>query len=273
MNTRATGGRPLFNDNKGLTMKLICDIQTPIATLTLNQPEARNALSADVRDALISTLEELEDNPRVRAVIITGAGEHFCAGGDIRTMGETDRAAISTRMIDVGRAALAVGTFKKPLIAAIRGHAAGAGVSLACLCDAVVADESARFTFAFLKIALGPDWGLSHTLPLRVGQTTAKRLLLASEQITAEEAHRLGLIDRLVAAQELDATARDYAERLALAPSGGAAAVKMLLNESEALKQALAAETRMQTERFLSQEHLEGVAAFREKRKPRFHAP
>ena len=159
-----------------------------IALLTLDDAKARNALTADMRSQLRETLETLALDRDIRAVVITGAGGNFCAGGDVRTMGETDVQVIDRRMNEVADAALTVAAFPKPLIAAVSGHAAGAGVSLACLSDMVVADEGAKFTFSHLKVGLGPDWGLSFTLARRVGVATARRL--DQEKLTLPELRR-----------------------------------------------------------------------------------
>ncbi len=241
-----------------------------IALLTLDDAKARNALTAEMRTELRESLSALAADRDVRAVVITGAGGNFCAGGDVRTMGETDLDVIGQRMAEVTAAALAVAQFPKPLIAAIAGHAAGAGVSLACLCDVVVAEGGAQFTFSHLKVGLGPDWGLSFTLPRRVGVATARRLILARDTLPASEAHRLGLVDVLTGAGEAEWTALEHARNFAAGPMGGAALIKANFAGLDGLKAALATEGAQQRERFLSAEHREGVAAFRAKRPPDF---
>lgn len=237
-----------------------------IAVLTLDQPKIRNALTAECRVQLRETLARLAVDDAIEALVLCGAEENFCAGGDVRTMGETDPAKIRERMNCVAQTAVAVASFPKPLIAAVAGHAAGAGVSLACLADIVVAEETATFTFSHLRIALAPDWGLTWSLPRRVGAAQTKRLILSRAAIGGTEAHRIGLVDDLL----LTETARDHAILLAKELVGGPreaiSAVKAMFSDLGGLRAALNSEAEMQVERFPHWEHQEGARAFREKR-------
>lgn len=239
-----------------------------VAVLTLDDPKVRNALTAENRIELRDTLETLAVDPTVHALVLTGADGNFCAGGDVRTMGETDLAKIDQRMADVAKTALAVASFPKPIIAAVAGHAAGAGISLACLCDMVVAESSATFTFSFLKIALGPDWGLSCTLARRVGPTIAKRLILSRNSIDGDDAYRLGLADVVVGKGEAKSRGIEEAMALAHGPQAAVAAIKTMLAGLDELRAALDNEAAQQRARFPHPEHQEGAAAFREKRAP-----
>jgi 2-(1,2-epoxy-1,2-dihydrophenyl)acetyl-CoA isomerase len=236
-----------------------------IAVLTLDQPKIRNALTAECRVHLREKLAQIAGDPAIHALVLTGAEENFCAGGDVRTMGETDPAKIRERMECVAQTAEAVARFPKPIIAAVAGHAAGAGVSLVCLADIVVAEETAIFTFSHLKIALAPDWGLTWSLPRRVGTAQAKRLILSRAAVGGTEAHRIGLVDELL----LKETARDHAvlmaKELCNGPREAIAAVKAMLSDFDGLRTALKVEAAMQLERFRHWEHQEGAAAFREK--------
>ena len=241
-----------------------------IAVITLDEPDARNALTAEARDGLRGALTALDDDQRIDVVVITGAEGNFCAGGDVRTMGETSRRAVERRMGEVAKTAEMLAAFPKPVICAVAGHAAGAGVSLACLADIVIAEDTATFTFSHLRMALGPDWGLSHTLPRRVGPGIAKRLILTAGAIDGEEAHRLGLVDTVTFEGEVLEAARAMARELAGGPRATLAAIKGLLSDLDGLRAALEAETKMQIERFPHGEHQEAAAAFREKRKPDF---
>ncbi|MQA66319.1 MAG: hypothetical protein GEU76_10540 [Alphaproteobacteria bacterium] len=248
-------------------------IETPdrhVAVLTLDEPKIRNALTAEARIELRDALESLAADPAIHALVITGAGGNFCAGGDVRTMGETDIARIDARMNDVASTALAVASFPRPVIAAVAGHAAGAGVSLACLCDMVVAEETAQFTFSFLKLALGPDWGLSRMLARRVGAAAAKRLILSRGTIDGREAHRLGLADITVAKDTALSRAVEEANNLVGGPTAAIAAVKGMLSGLDDLRAALDDEAAQQRARFPDAEHQEGAAAFREKRAPKY---
>lgn len=252
-------------------MVLLCDRPGDgMAILTLNRPEARNALSTQLRDALRDRLSELAAARDVGCVLLQGAGGNFCAGGDIRTMGESDPAQVEARMAAVAATAEALAVFPKPLVAAVSGHAAGAGVALACLCDVIVADASARFAFSFLNVGLGPDWGLSFTLPRRIGPAAAQRLLLTRASLTAEEAGQLGLVDHLVVAGTGLDSALTLARDLAAGPPQAMAGVKGLLADLDGLRAALAAEGAHQARCFGSAEHREGVAAFQSKRAPDF---
>ena len=241
-----------------------------VMVLTLNRPQARNALAASMREELIAVLRDLQSNDDVRAVVITGKAGHFCAGGDIKTMGEKDPAKLAERMQGAARGAMLVGTFPKPLVAAVAGHAAGAGVSIACLCDVVVAAPDARFTVSFLRIGLCPDWGLTHSLATRVGHARARRLMMSCEQVDANEAFRIGLVDALCAQEQLLADAVKQAAHLATHAPGAVCAVKRMMVDRDALASALQHEAEVQCQRFASAEHAEGITAFIEKRPPRF---
>ena len=237
-----------------------------IALITLDEPELRNALTAETRAALRGALAELREDTDIDVLVIAGAGGNFSAGGDVRTMGETDPDAIAARMADVAETAAMLAAFPRPVIAAVSGHAAGAGISLACLADIVVAEQSARFTFSHLRIGLGPDWGLSFTLPRRIGAAAAKRLVVTAQAIDGEEAMRIGLADVLTLDGEALSTALAAARDLAGGPRAAIAAVKGMLADLDGLGAALEAEAEMQMTRFPHPEHQEGARAFREKR-------
>ena len=239
-----------------------------VVVLTIDRPEARNALTPEIRAGLGEGFEAMARDEAVRAVVIAGAGEHFCAGGDVKAMGSRDPAAMEARLADMVRFAETLVTFPKPLVAAVRGHAAGAGASIACLADVVVAGDSARFTVSFLNIGLVPDWGLTYTLPRRVGGAAARRLALTRERVGADEAHRLGLADVRAPDEDVMPLALERARTLAASALGGYAALKAMMEDRDALRAALQAEARTQLERSRTWEHREGVAAFREKRPP-----
>lgn len=239
-----------------------------VVVLTIDRPEARNALSPEIRSGIGDQFEAMAEDGAVRAVVLTGAGGHFCAGGDVKTMGSRDPAANRERLSEMVRIAEIAITFPKPLVAAVRGHAAGAGASIACLADVVVAGDSAKFTVSFLNVGLVPDWGLTHTLPRRIGPAAARRLALTRERVDADEACRLGLADVRAPDEEVMAVALERARSLGASALGGYAALKAMMEDREALRAALRAEARTQSERFRTWEHREGVAAFREKRPP-----
>ena len=247
-------------------------LDSGVTVLTIDRPEARNALSPETRELFAEYCTSMAEDDAVRAVVITGAGDHFCAGGDVKAMASRDRSpdAIRKRYSEMARIAEIVITFPKPLVAAVRGHAAGAGASIACLADVVVADDTAKFTVSFLNVGLVPDWGLTYTLPRRVGRAAARRLALTRERVDAAEAHRLGIVDVRAGGRHVMEVALERARALAASALGGYAAIKAMTEDREALRAALRREARTQMERVRTREHAEGVAAFREKRKPDF---
>ena len=244
------------------------DLDDGITVLTIDRPEARNALSPEIRSLFAEYCESMAEDEAVRAVMITGAGDHFCAGGDMKTMGSRDPAAMRERFSEMTRVAEIVITFPKPLVAAVRGHAAGAGASIASLADVVVADDTAKFTVSFLNVGLVPDWGLTYTLPRRIGWAAARRLALTRERVDAAEGHRLGIVDIRAGERDVVEVALEQARSLAASALGGYAAIKTMTEDREALRAALRTEAQTQIERARTWEHDEGIAAFKAKRKP-----
>ena len=244
------------------------DHEDGITVLTIDRTEARNALSPEIRVLFAEHCTSMAEDEATRAVVVTGAGDHFCAGGDVKTMGSHDAAALRERYSEMARVAEIVITFPKPLVAAVRGHAAGAGASIACLADVVVADDTAKFTVSFLNVGLVPDWGLTYTLPRRIGWAAARRIALTRERVGAAEGHRLGLVDVLAGERSVMEVALERARALGASALGGYAAIKAMTEDREALRAALRREAETQMERSRTWEHAEGVAAFKEKRKP-----
>ena len=207
----------------------------------------------------------------VRSVVITGAGRGFCAGADLRGgSGERDfRAVLSAEYNPLIEA---IRNLPKPVVAAVNGVAAGAGVSLAFAADVVVASEEARFVPAFSRIGLVPDSGLARVLVRGVGRHRAFEILMGERQLGADEAHDLGLVAAVVPADRLADAARELAQRLAEGPTMSIGLTKRLLNAAEdaTLADALKAEAALQDLAGRSEDHAEGVAAFGEKRDPRF---
>lgn len=239
-----------------------------LVTLTLNAPERRNALSVAMRRALADALEEIEADRSVRVVILTGTGEHFCSGGDLAGMEVGSLAEGRERMRQTHRLVRLMVQARVPIIAAVEGWCAGAGISLACASDHVIAGEGARFVASFGKVGLLPDLGLLHTLPLRVGQGRARELLLFGETVDASRALAIGLVDRAVPAGEALAAARQRAALLAAQAPLTLALTKAAL--AAGLEAALAREQDIQAALYLTPDHAEGKAAFLEKRPPRF---
>ena len=239
-----------------------------IAVLTLDHPARRNALAMEMRLSLIAALERIEADPAVRAVVLTGAGGIFSSGGDIGAMGKRDMAAGRERMRITHKMVRLLLGLSKPIVAAVEGWAAGAGLSVALCCDTIVAAEDSRFSAAFNRLGLIADMGLLHTLPRRVGEGRARQMLLYGEAMDAATAERIGLVDHVVLRGKALAFAMQRARLLAASAPLPIALTRRWL--AEGLDDALAHERDLQAMLFTTDDHAEGVAAFREKRAPVF---
>lgn len=232
-----------------------------IAVLTLDVPAKRNALTMALRMALRDALGRLDADPDCRGVVLTGAGDAFCSGGDVEGMGGDGAAERLGVLHDVVRLVACGGT---PVVAAVRGPAYGGGFSLAMAADAVVADPTARFCASFGRIGLMPDMGLMWSLPGRVGEAKARRIALEGREIEAAGAHRLGLVDEMAADGQHVAAARALAASLGVGPVG---AVKALARPG--LEAMLAAEMATQPELMAGKEHRTAREAFLARRRAR----
>jgi 2-(1,2-epoxy-1,2-dihydrophenyl)acetyl-CoA isomerase len=239
--------------------------------VTLNRPEARNAIDIPMRERLLAEVRRAADDPGVRAVVLTGAAGTFSAGGDVRSMEGAGPDAVRARLDPVHEADRIISTCGTPFIAAVEGAAAGLGVSLAAVCDHVVAAEDARFVAAFGRVGLVADGGLLWTLPHRVGMGRAKEMLVFGRTVPAPRAYEIGLADSLApSGQALDAALERAAEAAALAPLSVAAAKRLLARTDHGLDRLLDAEREEQTALFGSADFAEGRAAFAARRPPRF---
>lgn len=258
------------------TSHLLYDITDRISTITLNRPEVMNALGGTMREDLLSRLEQAEHDPTVRCVIITGAGVAFCAGGDIANMVEmqarNDASILAQRMTLGGKVVQFIRHMTKPVIAAINGAAAGAGMNLALACDIRYGSDRARFAESFVKIGLVPDWGGHYLLTQIVGTSRALELIMTGDRIDAEEAYRLGLINRIFPHDTLHEEVRNFAKRLADGPAETLARIKrgVYIGATGTLAEALTYEEQAQSAVFLSADAREGMRAFLEKRPPQF---
>jgi 2-(1,2-epoxy-1,2-dihydrophenyl)acetyl-CoA isomerase len=249
------------------------EVDGPVATLTLDRPDALNALTVPVKVALREMLETIADDRAVRAVILTGAGRAFCAGQDLAEREEPGAAPLDVevrqRYNPIIRAIRSMG---QPVIAAVNGVAAGAGASLAFACDLRIAAEEARFVLAFGRIGLVPDSGATWFLPRLVGSARAAELALLGDPLDAAAALRLGLVSKVVPGAELLDEARAMASRLAEGAPLALALTKGALQRSLSidLDEALDGEAKLQGIAGASADHAEGLAAFRGKRPPRF---
>ncbi|MFD3757013.1 enoyl-CoA hydratase/isomerase family protein [Streptomyces sp. NPDC058622] len=247
-----------------------------VSWITLNRPEAMNAVTWDQRERVIALLGEASADPAVRAVVITATGKGFCAGADLRgapAAGERVAGDVA-RTIRLGaqRLITAVLDCEKPVIAAVNGTAAGIGAHLALACDLVIAAEPARFIEVFVRRGLVPDGGGAYLLPRLVGPQKAKELMFFGDAVPAADAERLGLVNKVVPAGELEKTARAWAERLAQGPTRALALTKQLVNASLDVDRAsaLAAEAAAQEINMTTADANEGVASFVERRTPTY---
>ena len=250
---------------------LVTEVDGGVATLTLNRPDALNALNAQLRGELLAAFKTAARDDAIRAVVLTGAGRGFCAGADLRGGdAERDFRAVLTR--EYNPLIQAVRDLPKPVVAAVNGVAAGAGVSLALAADLVLAAEDARFVPAFNRIALVPDSGLARVLVRAAGRHRAFEILMGERQLSAADARDLGLVAAVVPSDRLAGAARELALRLAAGPTVTVGLTKRLLNAAEqaTLADELATEAALQDLAGRTEDHAEGVAAFGEKRDPEF---
>ena len=252
-----------------------------VAILTLNKPERLNAIGAAIRTEVHAAVDEAHKDDTVRALIITGAGRGFCSGADLTTAAiganppapPTDQNSLLDDMGWVGRWAHLFHDFDKPLIAAVNGVAAGAGMSMALACDLRVGSENARFKTVFIERNLSPDSGMSYFLPRIVGYSRAADLIFTSRAVGAEEAYRLGLLDRLVAHDNLVEEAVKLASEMAGWPPLALRASKRVLqkNMTADLDDALRYESvNLGFARKAQNDSRESIRSFAEKRKPTY---
>lgn len=239
-----------------------------VLILTIDYPSRRNAIGMAIRSLLEEALERAHADKAIRAVVLTGAGGNFCSGGDISGMDVEGPLEGRERMRRTHRLVRLMAKGGKPIVAAVEGWCVGAGLALACACDAVVAAEDARFMAGFHKIGLMSDMGLPHFLPARIGMGRARRILFFHEQVTAPEAERIGLADYVAPAGHALKLALEKAQFLAAEAPGPIALTKQIL--ADGLDEALAEEQHHQATLFTTADFREGRAAFLGKRKPEF---
>jgi 2-(1,2-epoxy-1,2-dihydrophenyl)acetyl-CoA isomerase len=248
-----------------------------ITTLRMNRPDRLNALNVDLCQALLESLQRAGEDASVRVVILTGEGRGFCSGGDLAVLREACARSASCELEElliVGKEiTLEMAKMPKPVLAVVNGPAAGAGMNLALACDLRIASEKASFGETFAQVGLFPDFGGTFYLPRLVGAARAAELFFTGRMITAGCAAGLGIVNRAVPHEEMWDIAWEMARDLAAAPPLAVRAVKHCLVEShlKELERALDEEMRVQAECFGSQDALEGLNAFFEKRRPVFH--
>ena len=251
-----------------------------IATLTMNRPKVRNALSMEMRQLLDQTLHELEFNEDIRCVVLTGAGDHFMAGGDVRQMhdylnsNESDeiQGYFLHRIHDLHPIMFSMRRMRKPIVAKVRGAAAGAGVSLVSACDLVIAEEDAFFTLAYCHIGTTPDGSSSFHLPRAIGIKRALEMTLLGDRYSARQMSDMGLVNFVVPSEDLDGETDKLVQRLANGPTHVYGMAKKLMYRS--LENEFESQLQFEGECFADcagrEDYREGVAAFVEKRKANF---
>ncbi len=255
---------------------ILFKVENEVAWVTLNRPEQRNAVNADMRDELIHVLTDARLNPDIRALVLTGAGKGFCTGADLsgpRREGPSGPGV--TREVMKGssqRLIRALWDLEKPVVAAVNGVAAGLGSHLAFASDFVIAAEGSRFIEVFVRRGIAVDAGGAFLLPRLVGLQKAKEMVYFGEDLTADDAQRCGLVSKVVPADQLEAAAREWAEKLAQGPTFAIGMSKRLLNRSleSDIDTALEEEALVQTIVTQSEDTKEGMMAFMERRAPQF---
>jgi 2-(1,2-epoxy-1,2-dihydrophenyl)acetyl-CoA isomerase len=257
--------------------QLIEEREGSVVTLRLNYPERLNALSKTMTAELIEALGRQGSDEDVRAIVVTGQGRAFCAGADLGALKEPylagERPNLSPILEDgYNRLIPLLADAPKPVIAAINGVAAGAGVSVALACDLRIASESAFLSLAFVRIGLIPDSGATYFLPRLVGTGRALELAMLSDRIDPATAKEMGLVNRVVPDQDLVAEAQTLAAKLAEMPTRAMALTKRMFREAGGLTlaQTLDREAEVQDEAAATDDHIEGVLAFLQKRQPTF---
>jgi enoyl-CoA hydratase/carnithine racemase len=258
------------------TDELHCRVDERVAVVVLHRPDARNALTLDMKRALVALIPALGADPGVGCVLLTGAGPAFCAGGDTKRMARDGKLPSPAERVEQLRwehgIPLALHRLEKPTLAALPGPAAGAGFALALSCDLRIAGESAFVTASYTRLGLSGDYGASWFLTRLVGPSRAREILFTSERIDARGCERLGLVNRVVPDAQLEAESLAWAKQIAAGPPIALRYMKDNLNR--ALTEDLASVLDVEAERMVqsaqTEDYLEAVAAFAEKRAPIF---
>ncbi len=255
---------------------VLLDVTDGVATITLNRPEGMNALTLEAKTALLAAVTTVAGDEAVRAVVLTGSGRAFCVGQDLREHAALieagDPAPLSTVREHYNPVVTAIAAMPKPVVAAINGTAAGAGLGIACVCDFRIGSSGSRYTTAFAGIGLTADSGLSWTLPRLVGSGRAAALLLLAEPFTTEQALEMGLLNAVVAPEQVLPAAQELAARLAAGPTAAYACIKesLAFASDSSLVAALAKEDELQTRAGATADHAGAVGSFLSKQAPVF---
>ncbi len=251
------------------------DLTDGVATITLNRPDSMNSLTSEAKDSLLAAIEHAKADKNARSVLLTGAGKAFSAGQDLREHGDllgSGQGLNDTVRTQYNPIVLGLVRMPKPVVAAVNGVAAGAGAALAFACDLRIASEKASFLMAFANVGLGADSGASWTLPRLVGHSRAMEMLMLAEPVTAQRALDIGLVNSVVAHDELPGAARELALRLANGPTVAYAAIKaeLAFGSGLDLASALEMEASLQDQCAETTDHANATLAFLKKEKPAF---
>jgi enoyl-CoA hydratase/carnithine racemase len=257
---------------------VLLDVEDDVATLTLNRPDNRNALTRELGSAVVDALDELEEDGEARVLVLTGAEGSFCAGGDINAMMERMTGdvplheAVRSIQYQTSKTLERVHDFYLPTVAKVDGVAFGAGANLAMACDIQLMSEGARISFGFRQVGLAVDTGTSYFLPRAVGENTAKELVFTGELVGPERAEDLGLVNHVFPAESFDEDVAGFVEGIATGPTVALRASKQALlgGFDRSIGDAMAFEAAAQAAVFESEDHTEGASAFLEKRDPEF---
>lgn len=253
---------------------MLLEIDEGVATITLNRPEAMNALNLQLKGELATTIADLAVRSDVRSVLITGAGKAFCSGGDIKEMDPDRTAVVSRQRLTklLGEIFIPLSRMEKPVIAAVNGHAHGAGLSLALAADVIYAADSALFSLAFARLGLVPDSCALYFLPRRLAVDKAKELIFSARRFDANEAHELGLVTRVFPDGEMFDAARALAREYAKGPTIALGLAKRLIDQSTTLGMEDMAQLEIYAQgvAISTADHAEGIHAFEEKRAASF---
>ena len=254
---------------------LLYEVKDKIATITLNRPDKLNAFTGPMIDAWAKALAEAQADDDVNVVVVTGAGRAFCAGGDVARMRETKPTPLENKnqlWENIHRVPRTLEAMDKPVIAMVNGLAVGAGMGMCLMCDVRIASDEARFSTGYVRVGLVPGDGDTYFLPRLVGAAKALELLWTADFVDAQEALRLGIVNRVVPAGDLAQQTRDFAEQLAGGPQIPIRMIKRLVYQS--LRLDLRTHLDLVSSHMAvvreTADHAEGVAAFKEKRTPKF---
>ncbi|WP_051015654.1 enoyl-CoA hydratase/isomerase family protein [Desulfitobacterium dichloroeliminans] len=250
-----------------------CEVDNRVAKITMNVPEKMNALDARMSEELVAIMDVIEHDDNVKAVILTGVGKAFCAGGDVTIFPKLTLEQSIHAVREEGRSLVAAFTkLPKPIIAAVNGYAVGAGLSLALLSDIVISSEKAYFGAAFVNIGLIPDVGQLYFLPRLIGMQKAKELVFTGRNIDAQEAYEMGLVNKVVEQDKFEEAVNKMGQLLASKPALSMASSKALLHQSldMGVDELIEIEGMTQGVCMQSEDCKEGISAFMNKRKPNF---